>query len=486
MRPRQLRDRILAADLAWIPLALAGEQASRHGLHWSGPALGVSDFLLFVVATWLAWTLLSENLQLDGFRGGWRLPAVVSHLLLAVGLLLVMLLAVENVSRRRVGAWELAGFGLALLGGFLAIRWVALRMLRRRYRRGEVNHVVILGSGRVASELAVKFERHPELLCKVSGFLCAKAEFPAPEVHSHRSPAAVTVGTPEVAALLGQHRVNELVLAHDSTSPEILNLVAQCREQGIRVSLVPQPYELYLSRPSLLDLDGLPLLRLGETTPPASARVGKRLLDLVLGSFLALATSPLLAICALRLHSTTGRALRWERRTGWRGVEFSMLRLNVERDPQTGSRFARMLWRLSISELPQFWNVLRGEMSLVGPRPEGPERAHHYTPWQQQRLAVKPGMTGLAQVHGLREQHASEDKTRLDLQYLLHPSPLKDISLLIETMWTLALRLVRLPGRASAKIAGPEADGRPLAQSPRPQPFPELFQHAHRTQSGSD
>ena len=79
-----------------------------------------------------------------------------------------------------------------------------------------------------------------------------------------------------------------------------------------------------------------------------------------------------------------------------------MLRLNVDHDPQRASGFERLLWQLSISELPQFWNVLRGDMSLVGPRPEGPERANRYSSWQQQRLSVRPGMTGLAQVHGLR------------------------------------------------------------------------------------
>jgi lipopolysaccharide/colanic/teichoic acid biosynthesis glycosyltransferase len=168
-----------------------------------------------------------------------------------------------------------------------------------------------------------------------------------------------------------------------------------------------------------------------------------------------------------------------------------MLRLNVDRDPQHGSSFHRMLWQFSISELPQFWNVLRGEMSLVGPRPEGPERTLCYSAWQQQRLSVKPGMTGLAQVHGLRERHPSEDKTRHDLQYMLHPTPLKDVSLLIETIWTVTSRLVSLPRReASAggsQISAPQSILYSSTTQPfNPQPFSEMLQHAHRTESGSD
>jgi lipopolysaccharide/colanic/teichoic acid biosynthesis glycosyltransferase len=274
-------------------------------------------------------------------------------------------------------------------------------------------------------------------------------------------------------------------MAHPPASNEILNLVALCREQAIRVSLVPQPYELYLSRPSLLDLGGLPLLQIGEMPTP-SAGLGKRVLDLALGSVLALATLPIVLVCAAALRASTGRGFRWETRIGWRGVQFAMLRLNVDRNPRNGSRFERLLDRLSIPELPQFWNVFRGEMSLVGPRPEGPERAHRYSAWQKQRLIVKPGMTGLAQVHGLREEHTSEDKTRHDLQYMLRPSLLRDLSLLIETIWTLVLRVIRLPRRARAPVASDSAVLQPISYFPSTPLSPEMLQHAHRTQSGSD
>lgn len=92
-----------------------------------------------------------------------------------------------------------------------------------------------------------------------------------------------------------------------------------------------------------------------------------------------------------------------------------MLRLNIDRTGSNASRFEAVLRKFSLTELPQLWNVLQGDMSLVGPRPESPHRVYRYSEWQQQRLTVKPGMTGLAQVQGLREQHSSEEKTRFDL-----------------------------------------------------------------------
>jgi lipopolysaccharide/colanic/teichoic acid biosynthesis glycosyltransferase len=469
-------------------VALAAEQALCAGLHCSQLPLGPSNFVVYVVCTVFAWVLLSEQMHLDGFRGGWRLSALVSHLLLATALLMVILLAVEDMSGRDVGRLTLSVFSLFLLIGFLLIRWFALRGVLRRYRNRDVHRVVILGSDRLATELSAKFAQHPELLCQVIGFLSPGAEHPAMRPSQDPVASPATVSTMEVVGLLRQHHVDELVMTHTPASKEILNLVALCRQQAIRVSLVPQPYELYLSRPSLLDLGGLPLLQLEEVTPLASARTGKRLLDLGLGFVLAAATLPMVLLCGAVLRFRTGHGFRRETRIGWRGAQFSMLRLNVDHDPQNGSQFERMLGQFSISELPQFWNVLRGEMSLVGPRPECPERATRYSPWHQQRLSIKPGMTGLAQVHGLREQHTSEDKTRHDLQYMLHPSLLKDLSLLIETIWTLALRLIKAPPHGPTTDAAESGRTAPLTvtYSPGTQPFQEMLQHAHRTQSGSD
>src|SRR5277367_7165646 len=117
MKPEQLRNGILAADLAWIPVALAAEQGLCSGLHCRHVPLGPSNFVIYVVCTVFAWVLLSENLHLDGFRGGWRLPALVSHLLLAVALLMVLLLAVQSVSERFVGRFTLSVFSSLLLAG---------------------------------------------------------------------------------------------------------------------------------------------------------------------------------------------------------------------------------------------------------------------------------------------------------------------------------------------------------------------------------
>src|SRR5271167_1490889 len=139
---------------------------------------------------------------------------------------MVLLLAVEDMSERYVGRFTLSVFTLFLLIGFLCIRGFALRRVLRRYRSGYVHRVVILGSDRLASELAAKLKHHPELLCQVIGFLSPGAEIPALRPTGDAAPRPATVSTVDVVGLLRHHQVDELVMAHPPAAKEILNLVA--------------------------------------------------------------------------------------------------------------------------------------------------------------------------------------------------------------------------------------------------------------------
>jgi lipopolysaccharide/colanic/teichoic acid biosynthesis glycosyltransferase len=440
MNPRNLSSGILISDLLWSVLAMVGALALRYGAELSHAGFRIlAAQASFLVAAWVIWTLLSLFLALDGFEGGWRLSAVVSQLLLAVGGLMLVLLAGGYLFASYVSRLTLVYFGVLLFVGFALIRVGAYLLLRAGSQNGAARRIVIVGRGRLVRELARKIRRHPEMLCRVVGFLSPDDGNPE-SGFSSGLPAVVNIASVGVVDLLCAHRVDELVLAlPDCAPPELLNLAAHCREHGIGVSLVPQLYELYLSRPSLIDLDGLPVVQLGQPKIAGSS-AWKRALDLTLGAVLSLVAFPIVLPAALVVRLTKGRAFRWEVRCGYQGRTLEMLRLNVDRAVRGGSWFERLLGELSLTEVPQLWNVLRGDMSLVGPRPEAPDRVCHYSDWQRQRLIVKPGITGLAQVHGLREHHSSEEKTRFDLQYLLNPSPWTDVSLLLQTVWTLVFR----------------------------------------------
>jgi lipopolysaccharide/colanic/teichoic acid biosynthesis glycosyltransferase len=485
MKPRHLHHWILLADLCWAIVALLCATVLRYGITWdSTDRISAFRLLPFLMATWILWTILSTWMKLDCFSGGWRLAAVMSQVLLAVCSLMGLLLGAGYLARQFVSRLALSYLGVLLYLGFVGIRYAARQTLRARYLAGDVRKVAIVGTGRVARELATKIERHPEMLCKVVGFL-----FPEDDgIQVNLLPASdsTTVPTLGVVNLLRAQQIDELILALAKPAwPEILNLTGQCREHGINVSFVPDPYELYLSKLDLYDLDGLPLLQLQDPTNSyAFWRSWKRGTDIILSSLLLVITAPVLVPALIGLRWIKGRALREELRCGQHGKPFPMLRLNVDRPARDASRFARALEKLSLTELPQLWNVMRGEMALVGPRPESQQRVRCYSEWQRQRLIVKPGITGLAQVHGLREDNSSEEKARFDLQYLLNPSPLTDVSLLLQTMWTLCIRLVRHSRLAPSGAAGVTTEP-PFGEFPSTF-IQETFQGVHRSQSSAD
>ncbi len=172
-----------------------------------------------------------------------------------------------------------------------------------------------------------------------------------------------------------------------------------------------------------------------------------RALDLA-GSAVGLAVSgPLLAAAALAIKLDDGGPVLYrQRRVGWRGEEFDLLKLRtmvvgaetqgagwaVNRGDPRITRVGRLLRRLSLDELPQFWNVLRGDMSLIGPRPTLGYQVEQYTPRQRRRLEVRPGLTGWAQIHG-RAQLPWDERIELDLWYVENRSPSLDLKILLRT-----------------------------------------------------
>jgi lipopolysaccharide/colanic/teichoic acid biosynthesis glycosyltransferase len=172
-----------------------------------------------------------------------------------------------------------------------------------------------------------------------------------------------------------------------------------------------------------------------------------RVLDAAAAGTALVAASPALALAALAIKlEDRGPILYRQRRVGKDGVEFELLKLRtmvvgaehqgagyaVDRGDPRITRVGRVLRRLSIDELPQLWNVLRGEMSLIGPRPTLRYQVERYTPHQQRRIEVKPGLTGWAQVHG-RAGLPWEERIELDVWYVEHRSPWVDLKILART-----------------------------------------------------
>lgn len=475
MKTRKYEVWILLADLAWVAAAFLGADLLRFGLTWvPEERASIRALLPFVIATCVMWLLLSLFMPMDGYRRGWKLSNVLSQLLVGTICTFATLLAIGYLMRSYVSRLALVYFVCLMIAGFIGVRCLARLLLRWRHRDGDLWRVLILGCGREAQEVATKIEQHPEMLCQVVGML-----FPEPSVEELVVPGLssgepLQLHTLDIFQLIREKEINEVILAFShQLTPEIRTLVGRIRDMGVQTSLVPQSYELYASRPRLVRIDELPLVQLRDPDVSLRYLVLKRCLDICVASICLIPAWFFLVPFALVLRLKTGRAFRAETRSGHYGKPFAMLRLNVDRPVHTNSRFELFLEQMSITELPQLWNVLLGQMSLVGPRPDPLGKSSQYSEWHQRRLKIKPGMTGLAQVRGLREFSSPEQKTRLDLQYAVNPYLLWDLSLLLETLWTLWLRIWSRPRRGTFDV---HFKSEPLGRMP----------DAHRTQSRAD
>jgi lipopolysaccharide/colanic/teichoic acid biosynthesis glycosyltransferase len=480
LKKQRLQHWILAGDIAWSFVALVLAYVMRYGFAWHGPTDGtfLTFFPLFLVAI-AVWAVIFSWMKLDGFRRGWDLPATLSQLFLALCLLMAILMAGAYLLRIFLSRLTLSYFCILLFGGFLSIRCTAHAILGSRYLARAVRRVLIVGNGPVAREMAAKIECHPEMLCQVVGFLCSADTSFDTRLPGTASQARM-IQTLGVIDLIREERVDEVIITLSKPgSPEVMNLAARCRREGVGVSVVPHPYELYLSKPQLLDLGGLPILQLREAKSRFVNSAVKRTLDMIFGFCLLVTSIPFVAVGAIALLAKRGGPFARELRCGRLGKHFWMYRLNSDRNCRDVSRYEIILQQLSITEMPQLWNVLRGDMSLIGPRPESPDRVKHYSEWQYQRLNVKPGMSGLAQVCGLREEHSSEEKARFDLQYMMHSSLFFDISLILQTGWTLMGRLLRL-NRLGSPSAENKRSGAVDFEIERTLP------NAHSSQSSAD
>jgi exopolysaccharide biosynthesis polyprenyl glycosylphosphotransferase len=245
------------------------------------------------------------------------------------------------------------------------------------------------------------------------------------------------------------------IASHD----EMLDLIRTVRRPDVQVSIVPHYFEIFTSRAILDEVEGMPVVTLPPMNLGRSSRLLKRSFDVVVSSAALVVLSPVLAAVAIAIRlDSSGSALYRQPRRGRYGstfhiVKFRTMRIGAEQDrsevlhmnqvdgplfkikghdPRV-TRVGSFLRRTSLDELPQLWNVVRGEMSLVGPRPFVVYEADKITGWAQRRLDMTPGITGLWQVLG-RNDIPFEEMTKLDYLYVTNWSVWWDLKILCQTI----------------------------------------------------
>jgi exopolysaccharide biosynthesis polyprenyl glycosylphosphotransferase len=352
-------------------------------------------------------------------------------------------------------------FGMLYVGGSRVVLGLTQRKARIEGVIGKPT--LIVGAGRVGAQVERRLEEQPELGLRPVGYVDARP--PSPElVPGRRAPVLGGPGDlPQVVAETGAEHVVLAFLSSRGSDAKLVPLVRQCDELGLEVSLVPRLWESINIRAALEHIGGMPLFRLHTVRPKGWQFAVKHALDRVVGAVLIVLLAPLLigVTLAVRL-SSPGPIFFRQRRIGRDGRPFDLLKfrsMRIAEDPgpkgnvsvllpedtapggvegaDRRTPIGRFIRRTSVDELPQLFNVLLGEMSIVGPRPERPEfvelferRIERY----DDRHRVKSGITGWAQVHGLRGKTSLSDRIEWDNYYIENWSLWLDTKILLMTI----------------------------------------------------
>ena len=358
---------------------------------------------------------------------------------------LLFLFRMEDMSR-----WTLVFFYLFSAGALLVKRGL-LRSVLRYYRRMGYNlkHVLVVGDGPGARKYVTKIREDKNLGYSADGYVASRRSWK--DLHY-----AGDYGMLE--EILDRMRPDEVVVALDGVDLERMGeVISACEKTGTKVSVIPFYADYMPANPQVDDVDGLPLINLRRIPLDNMGNAAmKRTMDIVGSLLLILLTSPLMLLAAVGVKlSSPGPVIFRQERVGkgkkmFYMYKFRSMRLN-DRE-QTGwstnsdsrkTPFGALIRKLSIDELPQFFNVLKGDMSLVGPRPEVPhfvEQFKEEIPRYMVKHQVRPGITGWAQVNGLRGDTSIRRRVEYDLYYIENWNLIFDLRILFMTLFRLVNR----------------------------------------------
>ena len=460
---------LFGADLALIALAWVLAWVLRFEVltppEWVplGQYLG---FLPFVLAVWGGVLLLSG---LYRTRRAQRLTLVAYAVARAVALGLVVSLGAlffyREFSFSRLHVILFAGVASVLLVG---LRFGIYTVLRRGRQSGKnVRRVLVVGAGKAGQRLARAFRHYPWMGFEVVGFLddregAVEAEPPDPLYPERVERPNVLGPVSAIEAVLDRYAGGGLGGPIDlvyaalplSAAPKIQDVADACARHTAHLCLVPDllGFDLLVNS-RVSDVDGLPVIHLFDEAPFDVRQLIKRAGDVAFSLAALVALAPLLAVIAVAVKlSSPGPVLYRQTRMGLNGQTFEILKFRsmpVDAEAGTGAvwstkgesratRVGGFLRRTSLDELPQFWNVLRGDMSVVGPRPERPaliEGFRHQIPGYMLRHKTKAGITGWAQVHGWRGDTSLHKRIEYDLFYIQNWSLWLDVKIVVMTVF---------------------------------------------------
>lgn len=358
-------------------------------------------------------------------------------ILTAVLLSLLFVLKLVHISRLVIIIFYFVNIML-----IMAKRLILRKILSRMRTKGlNLKHVVIVGAGEVANEYLDVLKNNKSFGYNYSGYVSDASNFQGRKLGNYS----------DLYNVLNEYKPDEVVCALDLSDAKYLeNIVSDCEKSGTKISIIPFCYKYIPSQPYIDQLGSIPLINIRRIPLDNLGNAFiKRSLDILGSLFLILCTSPIMIITAVIIKFTSnGPIIFKQKRVGLNKNLFVMYKfrsMKINSQEETGwstdndprkTKFGSFIRKFSIDELPQFFNVLKGDMSLVGPRPELPHFVENFKneiPLYMVKHQVKPGITGLAQVNGYRGDTSIKKRIEFDIHYIENWNILMDISILFKT-----------------------------------------------------
>lgn len=352
-------------------------------------------------------------------------------------------------------------FGLAFMFGHRIVLALIKRWLLRRGIG--VDRVLIIGEGKSGRRIMQSMLGKPGYGYRLVGYAGDAQRGDSITVATERGMLTCPRlgGVDQIGELVQRHRVDEVVVVDDRTSSiSVADVIEQCRGAVVQLRVVPDLLQISLDRVDFSDINGVPTIGIRDASIRGWNAIMKRFIDVSCATLLViLGAIPMVIIAILIKRDSPGPVFYTQTRIGQYGEPFTIFKFrcmvtNADRmwvdmvkaaekpdgglwfkDPEDPriTRVGKTLRRFSIDELPQLFNVLRGDMSIIGPRPPLPVEVAEYDEWHLQRLLVRPGLTGLWQVNG-RSDLAFDEMVRLDLYYAENWTPWMDMNIILRTI----------------------------------------------------
>ena len=415
------------------------------------PPLPIGVYISFPLLWVLVMAMFSvydgqKNLRIVDEFTSLTISAIVTVIMLAG----ILYFSYRDTSRALFGFFAIMSYLLVLLWRIPArlLYWLRYRTAAHRMQR-----ILVLGAGPVGREIQARVDLHRHLNATFVGFLDDDEE-------KRRTEPLILGCLDEVRPTIKAQQVTDVVVALPSRAHERINQVAVTLEDvPVRLWVVPDYFQFFLREARVEDFLNIPMLDLRAPALTESERLVKRGFDLLVSIVLLIPFGIIMLLSAVLIWLDDGLPILFkQKRVGENGRVFTMYKFRTmvkgaekmrslveqvdadgnpvykHRDDPRVTRVGRVLRRLSVDEFPQLFNVLRGTMSLVGPRPEMPYLVEKYQSWQRKRFAVPQGVTGWWQIHG-RSDKPMHLHTEDDLYYVQNYSIWLDIQILVRTLW---------------------------------------------------